>query len=132
MDWMSRYVLAWGLSNLLEASFCVEALEEALGKRPTRDPQHRTRQPSSPTMASLRCCAPMALRSAWTAAGRSQSNHRRRELHFPHRNFASQSLIEKTPSKAPSYAIASAMHSKLLNRARSLVRLLGVLCSASF
>jgi putative transposase len=32
MDWVSRYVLAWRLSNLLEASFCVEALEEALGK----------------------------------------------------------------------------------------------------
>src|SRR6516165_4592175 len=32
MDWVSRYVLAWRLSNLLEASFCIEALEEALGK----------------------------------------------------------------------------------------------------
>ena len=32
MDWVSRYVLAWRLSNLLEASFCIEALEEALGQ----------------------------------------------------------------------------------------------------
>jgi putative transposase len=32
MDWYSRYVLAWRLSNTLEASFCVEALEEALNK----------------------------------------------------------------------------------------------------
>jgi putative transposase len=31
VDWVSRYVLAWRLSNLLDASFCVEALEEALG-----------------------------------------------------------------------------------------------------
>jgi len=30
MDWVSRYVLSWRLSNLLEASFCIEALEEAL------------------------------------------------------------------------------------------------------
>jgi putative transposase len=30
MDWYSRYVLAWRLSNTLDASFCVEALEEAL------------------------------------------------------------------------------------------------------
>lgn len=30
MDWFSRYVLCWGLSNLLEAAFCVEALERAL------------------------------------------------------------------------------------------------------
>ncbi len=32
MDWVSRYVLAWRLSNLLDASFCVEALDEALSK----------------------------------------------------------------------------------------------------
>ena len=32
MDWRSRYVVAWRLSNTLDADFCVEALEEALGK----------------------------------------------------------------------------------------------------
>ena len=30
MDWVSRHVLAWRLSNTLDASFCVEALDEAL------------------------------------------------------------------------------------------------------
>ena len=30
MDWASRKVLAWRLSNTLDASFCVEALQEAL------------------------------------------------------------------------------------------------------
>ena len=30
MDWVSRAVLAWRLSNTLGADFCVEALEEAL------------------------------------------------------------------------------------------------------
>lgn len=30
MDWYSRYVLAWRLSNTLEGAFCLEALEEAL------------------------------------------------------------------------------------------------------
>lgn len=30
MDWFSRYVLAWRLSNTLDASFCVACLEEAL------------------------------------------------------------------------------------------------------
>ena len=30
LDWYSRYVLSWRLSNSLEVSFCVEALEEAL------------------------------------------------------------------------------------------------------
>jgi putative transposase len=32
MDWFSRYVLAWELSNCLEAVFCVGALNRALGK----------------------------------------------------------------------------------------------------
>ena len=32
MDWASRKVLAWRLSNSLDASFCVEALEDALGR----------------------------------------------------------------------------------------------------
>lgn len=30
LDWYSRYVIAWRLSNTLESSFCIEALEEAL------------------------------------------------------------------------------------------------------
>jgi putative transposase len=32
MDWYSRYVLAWRLSNTLDADFCVEVLEAALKK----------------------------------------------------------------------------------------------------
>lgn len=30
MDWYSRYVLAWRLSNSLESDFCIKALQEAL------------------------------------------------------------------------------------------------------
>ena len=30
MDWATRRVLSWRLSNMLDASFCVEALEEAV------------------------------------------------------------------------------------------------------
>ena len=41
MDWASRAVLAWRLSNTLGAEFCVEALEEALA----RDLQYRPREP---------------------------------------------------------------------------------------
>lgn len=33
MDWHSRYVLSWRLSNTLEGSFCLEALDEALASR---------------------------------------------------------------------------------------------------
>lgn len=36
IDWHSRYVLSWRLSNTLDANFCVEALRDALatGRRP--------------------------------------------------------------------------------------------------
>jgi putative transposase len=30
LDWFSRYVLAWQLSNTLDGSFCLEALQQAL------------------------------------------------------------------------------------------------------
>ena len=32
VDWFSRRVLAWRLSNTMDASFCIEALEEAMEK----------------------------------------------------------------------------------------------------
>ena len=32
MDWVTQKVLTWRLSNTLDASFCVEALEEAISK----------------------------------------------------------------------------------------------------
>ena len=32
MDWVSRCVLAWRLSNTLDADFCIEALEDALAR----------------------------------------------------------------------------------------------------
>ncbi len=32
IDWYSRYVLSWRLSNTREVRFCLEALEEALGR----------------------------------------------------------------------------------------------------
>ncbi len=32
MDWASRRVLSWRLSNSMEEDFCVEALEEAIGR----------------------------------------------------------------------------------------------------
>jgi len=35
MDWATRHVLAWRLSNTLDAGFCVEALNEALARYAT-------------------------------------------------------------------------------------------------
>jgi putative transposase len=37
LDWHSRKVLSWRLSNTMEADFCVAALEEALGRYGTPD-----------------------------------------------------------------------------------------------
>ena len=55
MDWHSRYVLAWRLSNTLEVDFCVAALEEALSKgRPQIFTP--TRAASSPARPSPACC----------------------------------------------------------------------------
>ena len=34
MDWYTRYVLAWRLSNTLDAEFCIETLAEALRSGP--------------------------------------------------------------------------------------------------
>ena len=67
MDWYSRYVLLWRLSNTLDGQFCLEALEEALSRgRP--EIFNRTRacsiQPKRlPTGWSWR-----AWRSAWMVA----------------------------------------------------------------
>ena len=63
MDWASRAVLGWRLSNTLGADFCVEALEEALARfgRPeifNTDqslPQRRLGAASSPATTSPAC-----------------------------------------------------------------------------
>ena len=49
MDWHSRYVVAWRLSNTLEADFCVDALKESLG-------QGQPEVFNSPAWDSLRDC----------------------------------------------------------------------------
>jgi len=63
IDWYSRKVLAWRLSNTLDSHFCVEALEEALGRygcpeifntdkganSPARHSQERSRTLGSPS-----------------------------------------------------------------------------------
>lgn len=32
IDWYSRYVISWRISNTMETQFCIDALQEALGK----------------------------------------------------------------------------------------------------
>ena len=44
MDWHSRKVLAWRVSVTMDTDFCVEALEESLGRH-AGDIQHRSGKP---------------------------------------------------------------------------------------
>jgi putative transposase len=77
MDWGSRRVLAWRLSNTLDVSFCLEALEEALAAfgppeiSPSRFPTGSTptRVVSLPRMRLRICLTFRVSRSAWTARG---------------------------------------------------------------
>jgi len=48
MDWASRKVLAWRLSNTLDASFCTEALQEALARYGPRRSSTRIKAASLP------------------------------------------------------------------------------------
>jgi putative transposase len=67
MDWVSRAVLAWRLSNTLGAEFCVEALEEALS-RYGRPEIFNTDQGSQFTSdAFTGTLKRHGVRSAWTA-----------------------------------------------------------------
>jgi len=75
MDWHSRRVLAWQLSNTLGSDSCVEALEEALAHYGNPEifntdqslPQRRLGAANSPAPSSPACSIIAVLRSAWTA-----------------------------------------------------------------
>lgn len=37
IDWHSRYIIGWGISNSLESSFCIEVLRDSLRRHPSPD-----------------------------------------------------------------------------------------------
>ena len=45
MDWFSRYVISWEVSNTLETRFCLNALESSLRSANALYLQHRSGQP---------------------------------------------------------------------------------------
>ena len=68
MDWASRTVLSWRLSNTLDAHFCVEALHEALehyGPPEIFNSDHGAA--NSPASTSPTCSRRRAFASRWTA-----------------------------------------------------------------
>jgi putative transposase len=52
MDWATRHVLAWRLSNTMDAAFCVEALNQAPPNTANRKSSIPTRAASSPASTS--------------------------------------------------------------------------------
>ena len=64
MDWYSRYVVAWRLSNTLDAAFCVEVLDEALRKGKP-EVFNRPRGPCTPKDSSVSSSSTESA-SAWT------------------------------------------------------------------
>ena len=71
MDWHSRPVLAWKLSFTMDTSFCVAALEEALGSWRCSTP---TRGVSSPVRPFGQTCAGAEGSSAWMVRVRYLDN----------------------------------------------------------
>ena len=87
MDWHSRHVLAWKLSNTMDTSFCVAALEEALGKgRPeifnTDQGSQFTSEAFTQTLQEQRVQVSMMVRvgtwttSSWSGCGGASSTRR--------------------------------------------------------
>ena len=68
MDWATRKVLAWRVSNTMDVEFCVEALKEALA-RFGRPEIFNTDLGSSPRRRSPACCSKQACAFPWTGGG---------------------------------------------------------------
>jgi len=66
MDWHSRKVLTWRVSNTMTSDFCVAALTEALALYGTPKSSIRTRDRSSRHRSSPVSCTRPASRSPWT------------------------------------------------------------------
>ena len=67
MDWHSRRVLSWRVSNTLDTDFCIEALEEALQRFGAPAIFNTDQGPSLPPRRSPAYSKTMASRSAWMA-----------------------------------------------------------------
>ena len=68
IDWASRAVLAWRLSNTMDVSFCVSALEEALPGSARRRFSIPIKAASSPARLSPASWRRPASRFRWTDA----------------------------------------------------------------
>src|SRR5438270_8728787 len=68
IDWATRRVLSWRLSNTLTAGFCVEALSELSPGSAIPASSIPIKARSSPATSLPRCCGITGSRSAWMDA----------------------------------------------------------------
>ena len=69
MDWYSRRVLSWQISNTLDGDFCVEALEAALARYEAPQIFNTDQGAQLPPRRSPMCSRRMGWRSVWMARG---------------------------------------------------------------
>jgi len=69
MDWHSRRVLSWRISNTLDSDFCIEALQEAIERYGAPEIFNTDLAPSSPRRRSQVCSRTMASPSAGRRQG---------------------------------------------------------------
>jgi putative transposase len=75
MDWFTRKVLAWRISNTLEADFCVEALNEAVHRfGPPEIMNYGSGQRSSRPSPGPTGCAGSGVRISMDGKGRFLDN----------------------------------------------------------
>ena len=84
MDWASRRVLSWRLSNSLDASGCVSALREALARHGRPEIFHtEIKAAGSPARPSPDCSKRTGCESAWTVGVAARQRVRGTPLAFP-------------------------------------------------
>jgi putative transposase len=74
MDWATRKVLAWRVSNTMEVEFCLEVLEEAMARfgRPEIFNTDQGSQFTSPRFTG--CCSRAGVRISMDGRGRWMDN----------------------------------------------------------
>ena len=74
MDWASRCVLAWELSNTLDSEFCVQALEEALEAYPAPEIFNTDQGSQFTAQAFTGCLQEAGVRVSMDGRGRWMDN----------------------------------------------------------
>jgi putative transposase len=73
LDWYSRYILAWRLSNSMDIGFCLEALEEAL-KKGKPDIFNTDQGSQFTSLAFVNLLLEAQIQVSWDGRGRAMDN----------------------------------------------------------